>query len=62
MALACRRRPPPPPPVFGAPGVGAAPVKSVPFWSVSGVLLRCADVVLVVAGASALPSWTTAVP
>ncbi len=54
--------PPPPPPAVGAPGVGAAAVKSVPFWSVSVVVMRWAEVVLLSPGASALPSWMTAVP
>ena len=53
---------PPPQPAVGSPGVGAAAVKSVEFWSVSGVVTRWAEVVLLGAGASAVPSWTTAVP
>jgi hypothetical protein len=54
--------PPPPLPALAAPGVGAAVVKSTPLLSVSVPLPRCADVPLSVPGASALPSWITAVP
>jgi hypothetical protein len=54
--------PPPPEPTFGAPGVGASTVKSTPLLSLSAALVRWADVVLLGAGASAAPSWTTAVP
>ena len=53
----------PPPPAAAGVGVGAPPVKSAPFWSVSApAALRASEVVLVVAGASASPSCTTAVP
>jgi hypothetical protein len=54
---------PPPPPEPPAVGVGSPAVKSAPFWSVSAPeALRATEVVLLAAGASAEPSWTTAVP